>query len=369
MLLRRGYRFKLKMTEELDCALTMTTEHARFVWNKALGLNMARLEHGLPIMWYADLSGLLRLWKESEEYGFLAATNAQVLQQKLRDLALAFSDAFDSRQPGKRMPRFKKHDCTVSVRWPQAVRVDNRRIRLPKIGWVRFFKSRAIPGIVKSATVSREADGWYISLLSEVEIPDPAPHSGSAVGVDRGIVVFAANSDGELVKPLNAPAQGMKRIARLQRNLARDEKGSKNRRKAADRIARLHQQIAHQRHDHLHKLSTRWTKSYALIALEDLRIVPMMRSARSAGLKRAILNQGWGAFAAMLDYKAQECGGRLIFVPPHFSSQECSNCGFIAADNRETRDRFRCGRCGHTEHADVNAAKNILARAKTREGP
>ena len=374
MVIRRGFRFKLKTTPDLEAVFRTMVGHARFVWNKALRLNLDRLAQGLPIVWYNDLCGLLGLWKQSEEYGFLAEANAQALQQKLRDQDRAFSDAFDRTQPGRRLPRFKKRGVGDSFRLPQDVKVENRRVFLPKIGWVGFFKSREIIGEIKQATVTREADGWYVSIQTEQEFSEPKLHAGTAIGVDRGVAAFAATSEGELVEPLNPGAQERRRIARLQRKLARQRKGSRNRAKTKVKIARLHQRIRCQREDFLHKVSTPWSKSHALIVLEDLRIGNMTRSAKGtvespgshvaqkSGLNRAILDQGWGEFGRMLGYKMAERGGRLLLVPPQHSSQECSECGHVAPENRPTRGLFRCVVCGHTEHADVNAAKVLLRR-------
>jgi len=134
MTVQRGYRFKLKTTPDTERVLRVMAGHTRFVWNKALRLNLDRLDRGVPILWYADLCGLLRLWKQSEEYGFLAEAHSQVLQQKLKDLDRAFSDASDKNQPLKKLPRFKKKGRNDSFRFPQGVRVENRRAYLPKVG-------------------------------------------------------------------------------------------------------------------------------------------------------------------------------------------------------------------------------------------
>jgi putative transposase len=374
MIIQRGYQFKLKTTPEIEKTLRTMAGHARFVWNKALRLNLDRLDRGVPILQYADLCGLLRIWKQSEEYGFLSEAHSQVLQQKLKDLTRAFADAFDSAQPLKKLPRFKKKDRDDSFRFPQGIKIENRRVYLPKIGWVGFYKSRDIPGAIKQTTVTREADGWYVVFQVELEIPDPLPRTAPAIGIDRGVSVFAATSEGELVEPLNALKRALSRLARLQRQLSRKERFSKNWRKTAARIARLHQKIARMRRDFLHKLSTRWSKSHALIVLEDLLVGNMTRSAKGtvenpgrnvaakAGLNRAILDQGWGELARLLDYKLTERGGHLLFAPAPCSSQTCSACGHVDPANRPTRDLFRCAACGHTEHADVNAAKVILQR-------
>lgn len=374
MIIRRGYRFKLKTTPDIEKTFAMMAGHTRFVWNKALRLNLDRLDRGVPILWYADLCGLLRLWKQSEEYGFLAEAHSQALQQKLKDLTRAFADAFDSAQPLKKLPRFKKKCRDDSFRFPQGVKVKNRRVYLPKIGWVGFFKSRDIPSVVKQTTVTREADGWYVVFQVEFEIPNPVPRATSAIGIDRGVSVFAATSEGELAEPVNALKRSLSRLARLQRRLSRQKKFSNNWRKTKARIAKLHQKIARARHDFLHKLSTQWSKSHALIVLEDLSVRNMTRSAKGtlekpgrnvavkAGLNRAILDQGWSEFARMLEYKLAERGGYLLFAPAPYSSQTCSACGHVDPANRPTRDLFRCTACGHVEHADVNAARVILQR-------
>ena len=374
MVVYRGYRFKLKGDPALEQRLKVFAGHCRFVWNKALRLNLDRLDSGLPTIRFNDLCGLLHLWKKSEEYGFLAEANAQTLQQKLRDLDRAFADAFDPSQPGKRLPRFKKRGIHDRIRFPQDVQVEGCRVFLPKVGWVRFFKSRNVPGTVKQATVTHEADGWYVSLLAETEADEPKPHPGSELGVDRGVAVFAATSEGELVEALHARRRLQAKMRRLQRKVARQKKGSKNQAKTRRRIACLHQRIAGTRADFLHKLSTRWAKSHGTIVLEDLRIGSMTRSAKGtvedpgrnvaakSGLNRSILDQGWGAFARMLEYKIRDRGGHLLMVAPQRSSQTCSACGNVDAANRPNRDTFRCTSCRYSEHADVNAAKVILQR-------
>lgn len=370
----RGCEFKLKTTPEFQRKFAMTAGHARFVWNKALRLNLNRLERKVPIMRYNDLAGLMRLWKQSDEYGFLSEAHSQVLQQKLKDLDRAFADAFDKNQPLKKLPRFKKKGRGDSFRFPQGVKVENRRVFLPKIGWVGFFKSQEIPGTIRQATVIREADGWYVTFQVEVEIPDLLPRTAPAIGLDRGVSVFAATSEGELIAPVNALKKALSELARLQRRLSRQKKFSNNRRKTVRRIAKLHQKIARARHDFLHKLSTQLGKSHAVVALEDLKIRSMTRSAKGtlenpgrnvrakSGLNRAILDQGWGDFERMLGYKLAERGGQLVFVPAPGSSQTCAICGHRDPESR-IRDLFRCVNCGHVDNADVNAARVILQRA------
>jgi len=194
--------------------------------------------------------------------------------------------------------------------------------------------------------------------------------------LDRGVSVFAATSEGELIPPVNALKKALAKLARLQRRLARQKKFSKNWRKTVRRIVKLHQKIARVRCDFLHKLSGEISKNHAMVVLEDLRIRNMTRSAKGtaenpgrnvrakAGLNRAILDQGWGMFERMLEYKLEALGGRLVFVPAPGSSHTCSVCGHADSESRVNRELFCCTKCGHAEHADVNAAKVILQRAK-----
>ena len=370
----RSYRFKLKTTPVLENILRIMAGHARFVWNKFLAMNLVRLRNGQKILWYDEMAWFLKLWKQSNEYGFLNEAQSQVLQQKLMDLAKAFKDAFGKKQPGKRLPRFKEKGRNQdSIRFPQGIKVSNRRVWLPKIGWVGFFKSRDIPGTIKSATISREADGWYISILVEAETPKLAKATGPDIGVDRGVAVFAATSEGELVEPLDF-TRIQKKIAKLQRKLAKQKKRGKNWLKTKARIAKLQQHQARMRLDFLHKLSTGWSKKHLLVVLEDLKVGNMTRSAKGtveepgknvtakSGLNRSILAQGWGMFGEMLGYKLAQRGGHLLLVPPQYSSQTCSACGHVAKENRPSRGAFKCQTCGYIDHADVNAAKVILQR-------
>jgi putative transposase len=190
------------------------------------------------------------------------------------------------------------------------------------------------------------------------------------------VAVFAALSDGTLIEPANHGKKALKALARAQRRLARKKRGSANRRKQARRITRLHMRVANARKDTLHKLSTAIANSHGAVVLEKLEVPNMVRSAAGtvaepgrnvrakAGLNRAILDQGWGMFRAMLGWKLAERGGRLVEVPAQNTSRECSACGVMDAASRH-RQWFRCVGCGYEAHADTNAAKNIKRRLDT----
>ena len=174
--------------------------------------------------------------------------------------------------------------------------------------------------------------------------------------------------------PIHPLQQTLRRLeAAYQRAVSRKVKGSSNRRKAVDRLGRLHARIAAQRNDWLHKLSTRLADSHPVIAIEDLRVAAISTSAactseapgkqvrQKAGLNRAILDQGWAEFRRQLKYKCVARGGTVMPVNPAYTSQRCRYCGHVSPDNRQTQSVFACVACGHTENADTNAAKNILA--------
>ncbi|GAV20557.1 putative transposase [Mariprofundus micogutta] len=338
-----------------------------------LSINLQRLTDKQPIMRYNESAWWLTLWKKSDEFGFLAQVQSQVLQQCLKDLDRAFSDGFDRKQPLKRMPRFKKKGSNDSFRFPQSVRVEGNRVFLPKIGLVRFRQSRPIEGLIRSATVSRRGKHWFVSILTAREIAEPIHQSSMVTGIDRGVVNLATLSDGSVFegsKPLKRLA---KKLAREQRKLARKTKFSNNWKKQRERITRLHIKIADARNDAIHKATTIISKNHAVIVLEDLRTKNMTASAKGsidepctnvrqkAGLNRSILDMGWFEFYRQLEYKQRWRGGQVILINPRNTSRKCSACGFTDKVNRQTQAQFSCMACGHTENADVNAAKNILA--------
>jgi putative transposase len=254
-----------------------------------------------------------------------------------------------------------------------ALDADNARVKLPKLGWQRMRQSQPVPGVLRNASVAAERGKWFVSL--QVELPDVLPSADVAptLGIDLGVVLFAAMSDGRTVEPLGALQQQQRRLKHAQRAVSRKLKGSRNRRKAVNRLGRLHARLAAQRSDWLHKLSTELADAHPVLAIEDLRVAAMTRSAKGtaqtprrrvrqkAGLNRAILDQGWSELRRQLEYKCAARGGAVVPVNPAYTSQTCSHCGCVDADHRRTQAIFACLACDYSDNADVNAAKNILA--------
>lgn len=298
------------------------------------------------------------------------------LQNALRDLDEAFV-RFLSGLCGFPTPRkkFKNDSFTLPAEDVEFKRLNKNHgaIKLPKIGWVRFRGYRPLGGRLRSVTFRRKAGKWYVSVMWDREVPDPVRIEAKPIGIDRGVVVFAATSVGQLIDPLNA-FDGIKdKLAKLQQKLARKVKFSSNWFKLKGKISRLRMHEANARKDFLHKETSKLAKSHGVYRLEKLRVKNMTASAKGtveepgkkvaqkAGLNRSILDQGWGMFATFLGYKERERGGRVEFTPAPYTSLHCPNpnCGHTHADNRPTRDRFCCVVCGYEGHADVVSAINL----------
>jgi len=373
MIIRKAFKYRLNTNTETEPLMLQYAGNCRFLWNKALALNLHYLEKKQPMLWYQELDWFSKLWKKSDEYAFLRQSPAQTLQQTLKQLERAFKDAFDKKQALKKMPTFKKRGDKDSFTFPQGFKVEGKRIFLPKMGWVSFRKSRDIEGSPKNVTVSRQGKHWFVAIQVEIECPESVHPSPSMVGIDLGVKRLLTVSDGQFDDPIEVSFCQAK-IKRLQKRLARMVRYSNNWRKLKEKINRLHTKIANIRHDRLHKLSTTLSKSHAMIVLEDLQIKNMTKSAKGdsekpgrmvkqkSGLNRVILDQGWGMFKSFLEYKQHWSGGQVLYVDPKYTSQTCPVCGYVSKDNRQTQSEFKCVLCGHEENADLVAAKNILER-------
>jgi putative transposase len=380
MIQHKAFRFRLEPDGEQRQAMAQYAGARRWVWNKALAENLRRLEAGQRTASYAEMCRWITAWRHNPETPWLAVVHVHVLQQSLRDLARAFVDSFrKADDPLKRStPRFKKRDRRDSFRYPMSVKASLApdgwgRVWLPKIGWVRYRASRPLEGEIAQATVVREGDHWYVSLQTEREVLDPCRSELPAVGLDLGVARFATLSDGTFIETVAPFGRARRRIARAQRSVARKQKGSKNRAKARRRLGTLRRRERRMRWDFLHKTSTAIVRRYGTVVMEDLRVRSMTASAKGtaerpgrgvrakAGLNRSIMDQGWHRFKLLLCYKLAERGGELVLVVPAFTSQRCAACGHTDAANRESQAVFACKSCGHHEHADLNAAVNILA--------
>ncbi|MCC8458130.1 RNA-guided endonuclease TnpB family protein [Photorhabdus aegyptia] len=377
MLILKAYKFRLRPTVAQSQRLRQLCGCARFVWNYGLAETQRILASGGKLPSSFELNRMLTVWKGMPEHTFLQAAYTDNLQQKLKDLHGAWQRCFDKKLTAK-APVFKrKNDGRDSVRFvnfEKYCRLESRRVKLPAgLGWMKFRPSRDISGKIKNATISQQAGHWYISFQVEIDVPEPQHPSTSIVGLDVGVAKLATLSDGTIFEPVNSFKTRQRKLARLQRQLSRKIKFSANWQKQKRKIQRLHAHIGNIRRDYLHKTTTKISKNHAMIVIEDLKVSHMSKSAKGtaeqpgrhvrakSGLNRSILAQGWYEMRRQLEYKQRWRGGRVLAVPPAYTSQRCSCCGYIAKENRRSQSQFACQVCGYTANADVNGARNILA--------
>ena len=347
----------------------------RFVYNKALAVQKENHEAGNKFIGYVPMAANLPIWKRETGQEWLKDAPSQALQHALKDLERAYKNFFAKRAD---FPRFKRKGSGDSFRYPEPkqIKLDqaNRRILLPKLGWLRYRNSRDVLGEVRNATVIQSGGKWFVSIQTEREIEKPLPAATSAIGIDVGIARFATMSDENYIAPLNSFKKHQQRLARYQRRMSRKVKFSNNWKKAKAKVQQIHTGIANARKDFLHKTTATISQNHALVCIEDLQVRNMSKSSKGSdeqhgkmvkqksGLNRAILDQGWGEFRRQLDYKVEWNGGTLLAVPPHNTSRACPCCAHVSKDNRQTQAKFLCVDCGYENHADVVGAINVLER-------
>jgi putative transposase len=409
---RKGYKFRLMVTNsEIERQLNKIVGCCRFVWNKALALvkqddenyrtmlEMAKMNggegEGISSLFkfnpYNQLSALLTTWKQQPETDFLKQVYSKSLQIVLEELGQAVAEAKNKSNP-KRYPVFKKRGVEDSFSWNGVIKHDeeNGRIFIPKLGiWLRYKQSREVLGIVKNVTISKQAGNWYVSLQIERELARLNPewvNTNQLIGIDAGVAKVVSASDSicleyqgkqistNQLESINPLANHQAKLAKLNQDLARKTKFSRNWYKQKAKINKLHHKVANIRKDFVHKVTTAITNSYAYVSVEALNIKNMTKSAKGtvdkpgkmvkqkSGLNKSILDQGWGMFKQFLAYKLKyNYGTKLIEVNPQYTSQKCSSCGHIDADNRKNQASFKCVKCGFSMNADLNASLNIKA--------
>ena len=336
---------------------------ARFAWNWSLHRRIERFktQEGKEkftnaINEHRELNAL-----KGSDFPWMYEVSKCAPQEALRNLDKAFKSFWSRRKEGVGFPRFKKkYKSKDSFRLTGAIKVQDRYVKLPRLGAIRLKEktSGRVRGSILSATVSRVADRWFVSLtIIEKNVKEPVPIEGSVVGVDLGIKTFATISGEKPVESPKALSSAIARLRRAQHAHSRKTKGSRNRRKSAQKIAKIHARVANVRRDFLHKLTTRLAKTKSILVIEDLNVSGM---ARSRSLSQKIMDAGWGEFRRQLGYKTGWYGSKLMVADRWFpSSKRCSDCGFtlkrIALSVRE----WACPQCGVVHDRDENASINL----------
>ena len=360
----QAYRYELDPTVKQRKAFVRHAGTARFAWNWALARRKRLLDDGEgkdrftnAIVQHRELNAL-----KNSEFPWMREVSKCAPQEALRDLDKAFTAFWRGRKAARPVgfPAFKKRGrCRDGFRLTGTISTRPNAVRLPRLGEVRTKEGTGkLQGRVLSATVSREADRWYVALQVERERPDSVPVAGPVVGIDLGLTSFAVLSDGS--PPIEAPKpllNSLKHLQRASKAHSRKEKGSNNRRKSAMRLARLHRRIRNQRVDFLHKLSTKLAKTKSAIVVEDLHVRGMVRN---RSLARSISDAGWAEFRRMLAYKTTWYGSRLVVADRWFpSSKTCSSCGYVLERLLLSERQWRCPACDVLHDRDVNAAMNL----------
>jgi putative transposase len=340
---------------------------ARFAYNWGLARLKEALEQGRFPPSAIQLHKEWNRWKRKNAPWWVEVSKCAP-QEAFRDLEKAFHNWQEGRANFPRFKRKKSLDDN-KARLTGSIRVTPRHVKLPHIGKVRTKERtdklleliQAGKARILSATISREADRWFVSLTCVVERPDPEPREvrgpEDIVGVDLGLESFITLSDGTKVEAPKPLRKAVRLLERRSRQLSRKQKFSKNFKKASLRLARLHRRVRNIRRDFLHKVTTWLAKTKPVIVVEDLNVRGMSQNGH---LSQAIYDVSWGMFRRMLEYKCQWYGAKLIVVPQDFpSTKTCSHCGEIGPPLPLSQRVFRCEACGLEIDRDWNAALNL----------
>lgn len=334
---------------------------ARFTYNWGLAEKKRQYEEAGTSDGFFTLKKRFVAAKDAE-FPWVGEVSSWVYTYALKHLDEAYKRLFKGL--GKH-PRFKaRGKCRDSFTvFGGACKYDTRRLKLPKLDWVRVKENlaktgREPEGELLEVTISRDADRWYASIITRQEAGEPEPGVGAAVGIDLGLTAFATTSDGEKWQAPKPLQQAQQRVVKEQRKLSKKQKGSQNRKRQRTVLARAHRRARNQRRGWLHSLTTHLARNYSVVVLEDLNVKGMLRN---HCLAKAISDASWHEFKRQLEYKMHWAGGELIVIDRWFpSSKTCSGCGYIR-DTMPLQERvWDCPECGMHLDRDVNAAINIL---------
>jgi putative transposase len=356
--MKARYQYRFYPTDQQRLSLAQLFGCVRVVWNDALAL--CKSADKLPN--YNQLSALLTSTKKTESRVWLNEVSSVPLQQSLRHLATAYKNFFDSHN-GKRKggkvaaPKFKKKTNNQSAEFAKSgFSLKGTQVYLAKIGLVSPIRSRELPSKPSSVTVIKDcANRYFLSFVVDVEPQDLEPINPS-IGIDLGLKTFATLSDGTQVKSPDY-SKSERKIRKLQRRLARQQKDSKRRHKTRIQIAKLHNLVTDTRKDFLHKLSTKIVNENQVIVLEDLNVSGLVKNRR---LARAISSQGWREFRELCEAKSDKFSREFRVISRwEPTSQVCSKCDYRWGKLDLKVRTITCLSCGTTHDRDENAAKNI----------
>ena len=385
-MIRKTFKYRLYPTPKQEQTLLFFLRRCRDLYNAGLEERRACYQmRRASLSCFAQINELPDLKHAYPAYQDLPS---HVLQDVLRRLDKAMQAFFrrikNGETPG--YPRFKSTSRYHSFTYPDVAgwKLQGDRLTLAKVGDVKVKLHRPLQGTIKTVTIRRDVDQWYVTFSCEVPEEIPLPPSEAAVGLDLGVLHFATLSTGEAIENPRHYRKGLKRIKALSQLKDRRKKDSHRRKRAAIALAKAHRKVRHQRANFHQQLSRHLVNEYGLIAMEDLSILNMTATpepkpdpdnegqylpngaAAKAGLNQSILDAGWGQFQQLCTVKAERAGRRVVLVDPKYTSQLCSGCGQIV--KKELSERWHSCECGTELDRDHNAALNILFRGEA-SGP
>jgi len=369
MRISRAHRFELKPNNVQRTHFAKCAGVARFAWNWALDerQRLFREKQGDERFTNAiEQHRRLNVLKKTD-FPWMYEVSKCIPQEALRNLHNAYALYRKGRKAGRKtqLPRFKKKGKArgAFAFTTGAIRAEGTHVVLPRIGRVRVKEFAVLDGRILRATVTRDADRWFVSFTVEQASVDPQPPTGRAVGVDLGVSRMATLSDGRVFDSPRPLQSRLRKLRGLAKELHRRNKGSNNRKKSADKLAKAYWRIGNIRRDALHKATTQLAKSHGEIVLEDLNVQGMVRNRH---LARAISDVGLGEFRRQLEYKCRWYGSRLTVAPRFYpSTKRCSSCGHVKDEMPLSIRVYECEHCGLVLDRDLNAALNLVAVSST----
>ena len=361
--MRKTFKYRLYPNIQQQRLLTDQLEECRWLYNHLLAERRDAWERRQESVRLYDQQATLPALKG--ERTALAGVQSQVLQNVAVRVDLAFQAFFrrvrdGAKEPG--YPRFRGTGCYDSLTFPQVpvgckLEAATKRLRVMNVGQVKVVLHRPLEGAPKTATIRRSSTGkWYVSFTCECAEPSPLPATGQHVGIDVGLKTFATLSTGQEIANPRFFRQEEQALAKAQRRLAREDKGTPERAARRKVVARIYERTTWRRSDFAHQHTRRVVNSYDLIAVEDLSVNRMVHD---HCLAKSIHDAAWSQFTDLLSYKAAWAGRRYAAVNPAYTSQDCSQCGHRQPLSLSDRT-YTCPCCGAVLDRDYNASLNIL---------
>lgn len=355
----KAYKFRLYPNKKQKELINQTFGCNRYIYNKALETKIKYYEKTKKTISCFDLIKTL-LKEEKTQHDWLKIPYSQTLQMSIRNLDNAFTNFFRTK---KGFPKFKSRKNRQSVQYPQNVKIDwgSNKVYFPKLKQINAKLSRKFEGKIKTSTLSKTStDKYFVSVLVETNDRIPSKFKiteDNSIGVDLGIKSYITTSNGDKVNYPKFLRISQLKLQHYQRRASKQNKGSLRRKKYMKSVTKLHEKIANQRSDWLHKLSTKLIRENQTICLEDLNVSSMQKNHY---LAQSISDCSWSLFVNMLEYKSEWYGVNILkigrFDP---SSKTCSNCGHINRNLKLNQRTWMCSECKTKLDRDINAAQNI----------